>query len=193
MVTGGELGEGLGDEDVLLVGRHHEAGVGEVRDLLLHGLDDARVGVAHGGHRDARAEVDQLVAVRVDEDAAGGLLDVDREPGAHARGDRRQLALVQGLRGRTGDGGLQDTLLLDHRSIIGAHGGVATGRRAGVTPSPRPPQAAGTRRSRSTDSSVSGRLVMTPSTPRSRTASMSPDPSTVHVRTSIPRLCTRST
>ena len=35
VVTGGELGERLADRDVLLVGRDHEAGVGEVRDLLL--------------------------------------------------------------------------------------------------------------------------------------------------------------
>ena len=74
----GELGQLLADLDVLLVGRDHEAGVGEVGDLPLDRLDHARGGVADGGDGDAGAEVDELVAVDVDEDAAAGPLDVDR-------------------------------------------------------------------------------------------------------------------
>ncbi len=90
--TRGELVELLGDRDVLLVRRDHEAGMREVLDLSLHRLDDARVTVAHRGHRDAGAEVDELVAVDVDEDAALALDDVGRQAGADPGGDGGVLA-----------------------------------------------------------------------------------------------------
>ena len=54
----------------------------------------ARRGVADGRHGDAGAEVDELVPVDVDDDAARALADVDRQ-GADAGGDRRRLALVE--------------------------------------------------------------------------------------------------
>ena len=111
VVAGGELGELLADLDVLLVGRDHEAGVGEVGDLALHRLDHPRRGVADGGHRDARAEVDELVAVDVAEDAAARLLDVHRQRGADAGGDARDLAGLQRLRARAGDLGGEDAFL----------------------------------------------------------------------------------
>jgi hypothetical protein len=44
--------------------------VGESAIWSLHGLDDPRVAVADGGHGDAGAEVDELVAVGIDEDPA---------------------------------------------------------------------------------------------------------------------------
>jgi hypothetical protein len=55
--------------DVAVVGRDHEAGVGERGDLLGDGVDDALVAIADGGHGDAGAEVDELVAVDVAQDA----------------------------------------------------------------------------------------------------------------------------
>ncbi|GMA85553.1 hypothetical protein GCM10025868_08030 [Angustibacter aerolatus] len=61
--------------------------MGEGGDLLLHPLDDAGVGVADVHHRDARAEVDQRVAVDVDDHAAARALDVDRQGAADAGRD----------------------------------------------------------------------------------------------------------
>ena len=111
VVAGGELGELLADLDVLLVGRDHEAGVGEVGDLALHRLDHLRRGVADRGHRDAGAEVDELVAVDVAEDATARLLDVDRQRGADAGRDARDLAGLERLRARAGDLGGEDAFL----------------------------------------------------------------------------------
>ena len=111
VVARGQLGELLADLDVLLVGRDHEAGVGEVGDLSLHRLDHPRRGVADRGDGDARAEVDQLVAVDVAQDAAAGLLDVDRQRRADAGRDRGDLAGLQRLRARAGDLGGEDPFL----------------------------------------------------------------------------------
>ena len=72
MVARRQLGQLLADLDVALVRRDHEAGVRERRHLLLHARDDPRRGVADADDGDARAEVDQRVAVDVDEDAAAG-------------------------------------------------------------------------------------------------------------------------
>ena len=99
--------------DVLLVRRDHEAGVGEVGDLGLHAFDHPRRGVADRGHGDARAEVDQLVVVDVEDDPAAGLLDVHRQRGADPAGHGRGLARVHRLRRRAGDRGVQDPLLFD--------------------------------------------------------------------------------
>ena len=59
MVAGRQLGQQLADLDVRLVRGDHEAGVGELRDLLLHPADDLGRGVADAGHRDAGRHVDQ--------------------------------------------------------------------------------------------------------------------------------------
>ncbi|GMA92205.1 hypothetical protein GCM10025869_27340 [Homoserinibacter gongjuensis] len=67
-VAGRDLGELLGDAHVVLVRRHGEERVGELRGLLGDGLGDLRMGVAHGRDADAAPEVDELVAVDVDED-----------------------------------------------------------------------------------------------------------------------------
>ena len=86
VVTGGEAVEGLAHLDVAGVGGHHEAGVGELGDLLLDAGDDLGVGVADGGDGDAGAHVDERVAVDVEQDAAAGLGDVDRQGDADAGG-----------------------------------------------------------------------------------------------------------
>ena len=78
-VPGRERGELLADLDVTLVGRDHEAGVGEGGHLGADGVDELGHGVADRGDRDARAQVEQLVAVDVDEDRALGALDVNGE------------------------------------------------------------------------------------------------------------------
>jgi hypothetical protein len=58
--------------------------------------------VAHAGHGDPRAEVDQLVAVDVDEDRALAALDVERIDGADPGGDGRPSAGVELERARPG-------------------------------------------------------------------------------------------
>ena len=80
VVARGELGELLADVDVAVVGRDHEAGVGERLHLLDDPLDDLRRGVADTGVTAMpEAEVDQRVAVDVDEHAAAGRLDEHRQ------------------------------------------------------------------------------------------------------------------
>ena len=120
VVARGELVELLRDLDVLLVGVDHEARVREGVDLLGDGVDDPLVAVADGRHRDARAEVDELVAVGVTQDAARPLGDVDRQTGAHPGRDGGQLALLERLACRARDGGREDALLLDHGPILSA-------------------------------------------------------------------------
>ena len=141
VVTGRQVVEGLGDLEVLLVGRHHEAGVGEVLHLRGDAVDDARGGVADGRHGDAGAEVDELVAVDVDEDAATGTLDVDRQAGGDAGGHGRRLAGLERGRLRAGDRGLQEPLLGDvaHASQYAVRpppGGTRGGRWRGAHSAP---------------------------------------------------------
>jgi hypothetical protein len=121
MVAGRELVELLGDGDVRVVGRDGEARVGEGAQLRGDGLDDARVGVADAGHGDARAEVDDRVAVGVDDDAAPGRDDRNGDRGADARGDGLGLACHELLRARAGDGG-DETALLCERGASGDGG-----------------------------------------------------------------------
>src|SRR5262249_51020814 len=80
-----------------LVRCDHEAGVREALDLAAYRLDDARRGVAHGGHRDAGGEVDPLAALNVGQRAAAGVVDVGRDGGGDAPGHRRGPTLVQVL------------------------------------------------------------------------------------------------
>jgi hypothetical protein len=92
----GEAVECLAHLDVSRVRRDHEAGVGELGDLVLDVLDHVRVRVADGRDGDARAHVDERVAVDVDEHATAGAGDVDRQPDADAGRDGLRLAGVQG-------------------------------------------------------------------------------------------------
>ena len=50
----------------------------ELGDLLLHSRNDLRVRVAEGGDRDAGSEVDEGVAVCIDDDPAPPGIDSDR-------------------------------------------------------------------------------------------------------------------
>ena len=92
-VAGGDLVELLGDGHVALVRRHHEAGVREVRRLLGDCRRDGGVARADGGDGDAGAEVDQRVAVDVDDHSAVGVGRENGNAGADARGDGTQSAL----------------------------------------------------------------------------------------------------
>jgi len=79
VLAGSQPVEGLAHLYVALVGRNHEAGVGEARHLLLHRGHDTGRRVADADHRDAGPEVDEGVAVDVHDDAAAGSLDEDRQ------------------------------------------------------------------------------------------------------------------
>ena len=125
MVAGGQLGERLAHLDVAVVRRDHEAGVRERRDLLLHAADDRGRGVADRDHRDAGAEVDQRVAVDVDEHAAAGGVDEDRQRRADPVGDVRLLAVEPLERAGAGDLGDEAALLGQGRAagvLVGGHG-----------------------------------------------------------------------
>ena len=123
VVARGEPVQLLGDGDVALVGRDHEAGVGEVLHGFLDGADDGRVGGADAGHGDAGAEVDEGVAVDVVDDAAVGVGDVDGDAGRDAGGDDGLAALGQGDGLGAREIGLDAALLLKTvRDVMGGGG-----------------------------------------------------------------------
>ncbi|SKT98119.1 Uncharacterised protein [Mycobacteroides abscessus subsp. abscessus] len=95
MIAGGQGVEQLGDLYVPLVGRHHETGMSEMGCLVGDCGGNGRVGGADGGHRDACSEVDEGVAVGVDDHAAIGVDGIDRRGGAHTRRHRGAAALGQ--------------------------------------------------------------------------------------------------
>ena len=96
----------------------------ELRDLRLNGLDDLGMSVAERRHGDAGAEVDQRVAVCVDDDSATGRDRLDRDGVPDAGGDRGRLAGDQLLRARTRDA-------RDHAPLL-REGGTAERKGANV-------------------------------------------------------------
>ena len=134
VVAGRDAVERLGDGDVRLVRRDHEARVGELGDLRLHGRDDAGVRVADGRDGDAGAEVDERVAVGIDDHASPGRDGRDGNRVADAGGDRGGLAGEKLL--RTGARQLGDEAALLRERGPAEGGGVqsvvddAHGRRA---------------------------------------------------------------
>ena len=107
----GVAGQFLADLHVPLVRGDHEAGVGELGDLGLDALGDGGRRVADRGDRDAGAEVDQGVAVRVEQHPAAGGGDEDRQRGRDAPGDGTVAALGQRARGGARDLGDKVTTL----------------------------------------------------------------------------------
>jgi len=80
-VTGRVLGEQFRDANVRLVRGDREHAVGQQRELLAGRLDDGIIGVPDRHDPDARAEVDELVAVDVDDDRTVGALEEDGQGG----------------------------------------------------------------------------------------------------------------
>jgi hypothetical protein len=113
VVARGQPVERLGHGHIALVGRDHEAGVGELLDLGLDRVDHTRSAVADRSDCDAGAEVDQAVAVGVDDDAATGPHTEHRHRRADAGGDRGYLTRHQLLRTRSGNCGHEVTALGD--------------------------------------------------------------------------------
>ena len=121
VIAGSQGVEELGDLHVSLVGRHHETGVGEVSRLVGDGGGDGGVGGAHGGDRDTRPEVDEGVAVGVDDHATIGINGVDGRGRADPGGYRRATALGQGTGTRPRQGRHDVALLCEAVGDVG-HG-----------------------------------------------------------------------
>jgi hypothetical protein len=111
VAPGRQLRERRADVDVPVVRRDHEAGVGERADLVPDVAHHGVGRVADRGHRDPGAEVDQRVAVDVDEDTAAGRDDEHRQHRADAVGDVGLLAVQAGQRLGTGDLGHEAAFL----------------------------------------------------------------------------------
>ena len=75
----GEPVEVLGHLHIAVVLGHQEAGVSESGDLLLHARQDVWSAGADAGDGDAGGQVDQVVAVDVDDDATTGTLHEHRQ------------------------------------------------------------------------------------------------------------------
>jgi hypothetical protein len=118
MGAGGQLGQPLADGDVALVRRDHETRVRERRHLLPHGGHHGGGGVAHGRDRDPGPQVDQRVAVDVDEDAAGRPFDEHRQRRPHPGGHGGLPPGHQRDGPGTGHGGDQSAALDD---LVGEH------------------------------------------------------------------------
>ena len=83
-VARGVLVEKLADLYIRGVRGHREERVGELCDLLLNGGNHAVVGVTDRHNADAGAQVDELVAVDVNENRTVCVVDVNGECGTHA-------------------------------------------------------------------------------------------------------------
>ena len=105
--------ERLTHRHVLLVRADHEAGMGELGDLLCDGIDHRSGGVADADHGDAGAEVDQRVAIHVDQDGTLASLYVDRKDRAHSWSDGGRPAGIECLRLRSGKLGDEAAHLAD--------------------------------------------------------------------------------
>ena len=112
-VAGGELGELLGDPYVVLVRGDCEERVGELACLLGGGRGDLRMRVADRRDTDAAPEVDELIAVDVDEDRARAALHIDVGERARATRDAAHAALLQGDGSGAGQLGHEAALLRD--------------------------------------------------------------------------------
>ena len=89
--AGRDLVEHLGQPDVRLVGGDQRADVDVFLRLLGDGIDDRRRRVADREHPDAAGEVDQRVAVDVEDQRAARPLDDHVGGAAEAGGNRRLL------------------------------------------------------------------------------------------------------
>jgi hypothetical protein len=85
--------------------------VGEPADLVDDALHHRVGGVADVDHRDARPEVDERVAVDVDDHPTAGGLDEDGQCDAEAAGHAGGLAGEEGVRAGPGYGGDEPTFL----------------------------------------------------------------------------------
>ena len=130
VVSGGALVEPVGDLDVALVLGDEKAGVCELRGLHLHPPDYLRGARAHAGDGDARGKVDEVVAVDVDDDAAAGTVDEDRQGLAQPGWQGAVAPLLQFPRARAGQVGHEDAPLLRLAVGISGTGRVWLGRQS---------------------------------------------------------------
>jgi hypothetical protein len=104
-VAGHELVQALRQLDVALVRRHLEARVGEARRLLGNRRGHERSARADIEDSDAGAEVDERIAVHIDDDAAAGALGKDGHRAADGGRHGRLPTLHEGPRTRPGNFG----------------------------------------------------------------------------------------
>jgi hypothetical protein len=121
MLAGSDSGQFLADREVRLVGGDHEAGVGELLNLRLNGCDHCGCGVAHTGHRDTGTQIDQRVAIDVEQHPTSGGCDEHRHRDTHPGRDRRVAPRRQFPRPRTGQLSHQTTPL--NKPHTGGHRG----------------------------------------------------------------------
>ena len=111
MITRSQSIEGLADFDVAGVRRDHEAGVGEVSGLPLDALHHQGMGIAHGRDGDAGAQVDEGVAIDIDDHAPARTLGEDGHGPAHSSRNGGRATGHQLPRSRAGELGNQTALL----------------------------------------------------------------------------------
>jgi hypothetical protein len=109
-------GGGYGDDSLVL--SDQEARVGEALSLLSNAPDNARFGCTDACHSDPRCEVDDVIAVDIDQDAAPSSLDEDRHGDAQTAGELSSALRLQLLRLRAWDAGGQDATLLWLEHVI---------------------------------------------------------------------------
>ena len=107
VVAGGQPVQRLGHADDAVVLGDHEAGVGEPRRLVGHGAGHLGGGGADAGDRDAGGQVDQPVAVDVDQQRALRVVDEHGEDHSEAPRQRPLPSGVQLAGARAGDLGAQ--------------------------------------------------------------------------------------
>ena len=98
VITGRESVQRFTHFDVSLIGRDHEARVREQGDLILHAGYDLGIGVTHRCHGDSRAQVDQVVAIDINQDSASCSFNKDGQGGADSAGHSSGSALHERIR-----------------------------------------------------------------------------------------------
>jgi hypothetical protein len=133
-----ELHEAVGEAPLHRVVEVRAAHVDEPVGLRLDGGHHARVAVAGTRDGDARAHVEELVAVRVDDPHAFAALGHDRMVAGVAGRDGAVAARDQGARDRSGQRGLQDGTaghrFLRRRGLYAVPPGRATGSSRPTSP-----------------------------------------------------------
>jgi hypothetical protein len=99
----------------------------EALSLFRNTLDHGAVGRTDACYSDPRREVDDVIAVDIDQDAATSSLDEDRHGDAYTAGEFRRTQHLQLLRLGTWDACGQDATLLGLRHVIPPSGGLSPG------------------------------------------------------------------
>ena len=94
-ITGSVTGEQFTDLDVGLVARHREQGMGDFGGLLSDGVHHGVVGVADGHHTDTPSQIQELIAIYIDNDRVVSVGGIHRESRGHSTGHGRLATRVK--------------------------------------------------------------------------------------------------